>query len=187
VGDARRVLTQDFDAVLADVPHLIGALIIVLVGLLTAWIMGRIMQTILARVGFDHLGERTGLTDDLALIGIRAAPSMFIGRVTFFFVLLATLVQAADTLELTLLSDALRNLLIYAPHVLVAIALVLLGVIVGDSLASGASGAMSRARLLHHGTTGTIIRTAIIALALLMRCNSSPSSRRSCWRYSWFF
>jgi len=168
VADAQRVLTKDLDAVFAYVPHLIGALLIVLVGLLAAWIIGRIVQAILARLGFDHLGERTGLIDDLATVGIRAHPSALIGRVSFFFVLLATLVQAADTLELAPLSDALRNLLIFAPHVVVAIVLVLLGVIVADSLASGASGAMSRAGVLQHGTAGTLIRTAVIALAVLM-------------------
>lgn len=168
VADAQRVLRQDFDAVLAYVPHLIGAIMIVLIGLLAAWVISRIVQAVLARVGFNHLGERTGLTDDLAAVGIRARPSTLIGRVIFFFVLLAALVQAADTLELAPLSDALRNLLIFAPHVIVAIVLVLMGVIVGDSLASGASGAMSRAGVLHHGTAGTVIRTAIIALAVLM-------------------
>ncbi|MBC5829525.1 MAG: mechanosensitive ion channel [Candidatus Eremiobacteraeota bacterium] len=166
--EAQRVLTQDLYAVFAYVPHVIGAVLILLVGLLAAWIISRLVQAVLARLGFDHLGERTGLTDDLAAVGIRARPSSLVGRVAFFFILLATLVQAADTLELAPLSDALRNLLIYSPHVIVAIVLVLMGVIVGDRLASGASGAMSRAGVLHHGTAGTLIRAAIIVLAVLM-------------------
>ncbi len=168
MGDARIVLSQDLTAVIAYIPHLVGAIVIALVGGLVAWLVGRIVGGILHNVGFDGLAERRGLIDDLTRIGVRARPSLLVGRLAFLIVLIATLVQAVDTLELAPLSDALRNLLTYTPHIVLAVVLLLAGVIVGDTLARSASEAMSRAGVMYHGVTGSVLRAVVIALAVLL-------------------
>ncbi len=168
MDEARRTLTQDFTATIGYIPHVAGALIIVLVGCILAWVLGRLTTVLLSRLGFDALGDRTGLTDDLGKVGIRARPSQLIGRLVFFIVVLGALNQAIDTLEFTPLSQALRDLLNFTPHVLLAAFLVLLGVVVGDILARGAAAGMSRAGVLYHGLAGSLLRTIVIVLALLM-------------------
>lgn len=166
--DARAVLVQDVTAVIAYLPHLLGAIIIGLVGWVAAWLVGRIVGGILRNVGLDGLAERRGLIDDLGRIGLRARPSLLVGRLAFLIVLIATSVQAVDTLELAPLSDALRSLLTYTPHIVLAVVLVLIGVIVGDALAHGAREAMSRAGVMYHGVTASALRTTIIVLAVLL-------------------
>ena len=168
MDDARRVLVDDFTTTIGYIPHLIGALIILLIGGFIAWLVGRIVTLILARLGFDALGDRTGLTDDLAKVGIQMRPSGLIGRIILCIVLLAALNQALDTLEFAPLSQAMRDLLNFSPHVVLAAALVLLGVIVGDLLSRGAAGAMSRAGVLYHGVAGSVLRAVVIVLAVLM-------------------
>ena len=168
MDDARQLLQQDFTATIGYIPRLVGALVIVLIGGLIAWLFGRITTALLSRLGLDALGTRTGLTADLATVGIRAEPSRLIGGLVFFIVLLAALNQAVDTLEFAPLSQALRDLLNFTPHLLLATVLVLLGVIVGDTLARGAAGAMSRAGVLYHGVAGSLVRTVVIVLAVLM-------------------
>jgi len=168
MDDARRVLVQDFTATIAYVPHIAGALIILLIGGCIAWLFGRLATMLLARVGLDSLGHRRGLTEDLATVGIAAPPSRLIGRLIFFIFLVAALNQAVDTLEFVPLSLALRDLLNFTPHLVVAAVLVILGVIVGDVLARGAADAMSRAGVLYHGLAGSLLRTLVIVLAILM-------------------
>ncbi len=168
MDDARRVLVQDFTATVGYIPHLVGAFIILIIGIAIAWLLGFIAGGLLCRVGLDALADRTGLTDDLARVGIGTRPSALIGRLIFYIVLLAALNQALDTLEFAPLSQALRDLLNFTPHVLLAAALVLAGVIVGDMLARLASGAMSRAGVLYHGLAGSFLRTIVIVLAILM-------------------
>jgi small-conductance mechanosensitive channel len=168
MDDARRILVQDFTTTISYIPHLIGALVILLVGGFIAWLLGRITAMLLSGLGLDALGDRTGLTEDLAKVGIQARPSGLIGRLIFFIMLLAALNQAIDTLEFAPLSQALRDLLNFTPHVLLAAVLVLLGVIVADTLARSAAGAMSRAGVLYHGLAGSLLRTIVIVLAVLM-------------------
>lgn len=168
MNDARRVLEQDVTATIAYLPHLVGAIILLLVGFAVAWLLGRLVRLLLARLGLDALGDRTGLTEDLARVGVQLAPSALIGRLIFLIVLVAAFNQALDTLEFAPLSEALRDLLNFMPHVLLAAFLVLLGVIVGDLVSRSASGAMSRAGVLYHGLAGSILRTTVILLAVLM-------------------
>jgi len=168
MDDARRLLVQDVTTAIGYIPHLVGTLIILIIGGVLAWLLGRVVTAVLSRVGLDALGHRTGLTDDLARIGVRSRPSRLIGGLVLLIVLIATLVQAIDILGLAPLSDALRNLLNYMPHVVLALALVLLGVIVADTLARGTSGAMSRAGILYHEPAATFLRTIVIVLAMLM-------------------
>ncbi len=168
MDDARRILVQDFTTTISYIPHLVGALIILLIGALLAWVCGRIVRTLLARVGLDALADRTGLTEDLATIGVRAQTSRLGGGLIFLIILLAALNQAIDTLELAPLSEALRNLLTYMPHVVLAAALVIAGVVVGDMFARGTASAMSRAGVLYHTVAGSLLRTVVIVLATLM-------------------
>ena len=168
MDEGRRVLLQDFTMTVGYIPHLVGAFIILLIGGFIAWLVGRIATLVLSRLGLDALGNRTGLTDDLAKVGIQLRPSELIGRIIFFIALLAALNQALDTLEFAPLSQAMRDLLNFSPHVVLAAALVFLGVIVGDLLSRGAAGAMSRAGVLYHGLAGSILRAVVIVLAMLM-------------------
>ena len=126
------------------------------------------MTSLLSRIGFDSLADKTGLTEDLASVGLRARCSQLIGRLVFIIVAIAALVQGIDTLELSPLSEALKSLLDYMPHVVLAVVVVLVGVIVGDTLARGTSGAMSRAGVLYHGLAGSVLRMMVIVLAILM-------------------
>ncbi|MBC5799754.1 MAG: mechanosensitive ion channel [Candidatus Eremiobacteraeota bacterium] len=168
MDDVRRVLVHDFTATIGYVPHLVGALMILLIGGCIAWLLGRVVTALLSRVGLDKLGHRRGLTEDLAIVGIAAPPSRLIGRLIFIIFLIAALNQAVDTLEFAPLSVALRDLLNFTPHLVLAAALVIVGVIVADMLARGAADAMSRAGVLYHGVACSLLRTIVIVLALLM-------------------
>ncbi len=168
MDDARRNVLLDVSAMLGYLPHFVGALVILLIGGFIAWLFGRLVTALLARLGLDALGHRKGLTDDLLSVGITAPPSQLIGQLIFVIFLIASINQAVDTLGLAPLADALHGLLNYMPHVVIAAVVILFGVIVGDTLARGTAGAMSRAGVLYHGLAGSLLRNVIIVLAVLM-------------------
>ncbi len=168
MNDVRRTLTSDVNTLVAYVPHLVGALIIAAVGWLLAWVVANIVALLLRRLQIDQVAERSGFRKDLASAGIRAAPSALLAGLAFWIVLLATLVQAVDALELAPLSDALRNLLYYTPHLVLAAGIVFIGVVVGDAIARGAQAALARAGVLFHVIIGTLLRAIVIILAILM-------------------
>ena len=76
--------------------------------------------------------------------------------------------QAIDTLELAPLSLALGLFLAFMPHVVLALAIILAGVIIGDLLGGATARTMSRSGLLFHDLAGPGLRTLVILLAVLM-------------------
>ncbi len=168
MDDARRTIVQNLDSAARYLPNIIAALVILLLGAFIGWLVARFIATLLTRLGFDHLGERTGLIDDLARVGIGMRPSRLVGRIAFFVVLAAAFVQAVNGLELAPISQTLGSFLTYLPHAVLAVVLVLVGIIVGDTVGRGAAGAMSRAGVLYHDVAGGVLRAAIIVLFVLM-------------------
>ncbi len=168
MDEARRAFERNLHDAARYIPNLIGALVILAIGALIGWIAARFVAGSLTRVGFDDLGERTGLIDDLARVGIRMRPARLVGRITFLVIFVAAFVQAVNGLELAPISESLGTFLTYLPHAVLAVVIVLAGIIVGDTVGRGTAGAMSRSGVLYHDLAGTFLRSAIIVLAVLM-------------------
>lgn len=149
-------------------PSVVDALVIFVIGLVVGSIAARIVTSVLTRAGFDDLGRRTGLDDDLARVGIGMRPARVVGRIVLFVVLAAAFVQAISRLELAPISASLGAFLIYLPHVVLAAVLVLGGIILGDVLGRGTSRTMLRSGVLYHDVVGGVLRAAIIVLFVLM-------------------
>ena len=168
MGDVDATLRHDVVSIVAFLPHVAVAAIVLLVTIVGAWIVGLLTAFVLERVGLDALGERTGVTEDLAAVGIRTTPARIVGRLIVFIVVLTGLVQAFDVLQLRPLADSLRSLLGYMPHLVLAALVVLVGISIADTLAHNASGALSRAGILYHATARALIRGTVVVLAILI-------------------
>lgn len=152
----------------AYLPRLLVFLIVLVFGYALARLLGRGVDVLLSRLGLDRLGEQTGLIEDLARVGLQTRPARLVGRVVYAIVLVATLVQAADAPGLAPLSDALRRLLEFSPNLILAVAILFGGAVVGELLARTAGAALARAGVLYHAAVGTLVRVLILFLALLM-------------------
>ena len=168
MNDAGRILKYDLDAVVAYLPHVFDALVVLLATVVVAWLTGLFVAFVLARIGLDALGERTGVTEDLAAVGIRTPPARIVGRLVICIVVLAGLVQAVEILQLAPLADSLRGLLHYTPHLVLAALVVLVGISIADALAANTASALSRAGVLYHDTARALVRGTVIVLAILV-------------------
>lgn len=63
------------DAFADVVPRLVGGLLLLVLGLLGAWILGRLGTRALRTVGLDRLADRFGIHDVLARIGLEPSLS----------------------------------------------------------------------------------------------------------------
>jgi small-conductance mechanosensitive channel len=165
---AQTTLGNDLSAVIAYLPSLAAGIIIFAIGLFVAFVGGKIAAYLAARFGLDRLGERRGVTDDLHSLGVNATLSRLVGRLVFFVLALATLVQTVDALHLTPLSNALQQLLDYMPRLVLAIVILVLGAAISDALAEGVTVATKRAGVLYGNVLGQIVRWLILVLAVLM-------------------
>ena len=129
-----RTLRDGSGLLMAYVPKLAGALLLLVLG----YVLGRIAGAATARVtrllGLDRLLARTVVATMLDRSGLNRTVSQLLGTIVFWIVFLLFLVSAAEVLSLPILTQALGSLAAYFPRVGLAILIVLLGFIVANFL-----------------------------------------------------
>lgn len=167
-----QLLTNAFSnalsAVFTFIPHLVGALVILLIGWIVAWVVGKAVMLLLRKVGFDRLSNRIGLRRMEQRMGIRMDPAQLLGKIVFWFLFLIFLVPATDALELPTVSNILNTVVSYIPNVFVAIVVLVLGALIGVLVGDIVRGATSPSRVGNPDTFAAMARWAIIGFAVLI-------------------
>ena len=112
-------------------PRIAGALILLIVGLLVAIVLGRLTRRALVRVGLDRLADRSGTSELLSQAGLSSSLSGLVGTAVRLTIVVVAVFASLTLLGLAFLSDSLNEGIQYIPRLLVAMALVLIGVVLG--------------------------------------------------------
>jgi small-conductance mechanosensitive channel len=113
-------------------PRLGGALALLVIGLLVSIILGRIVRRALVRLGLDRFADRTGTQSLLAQAGLGNSLAALIGTAVRLSVVIVVVFAALSLLGLEFLSDSLNAGVLFIPRLLTALALVLIGVVLGS-------------------------------------------------------
>ena len=122
---------QAQDQVGAYLPTVVGALLLLVIGLLAAWLLGRIVRKALHAAGADDLADRWGVTPHLRQAGLPASLSRVVGGALRLALSLVIIFAALSLLGLAFLSESLNAAVLAIPKVLIAAALVLAGLVLG--------------------------------------------------------
>lgn len=155
--------TQMLAAVLAAVPRILAAGVILLVAVVGGRIVGSLTTQLLAGSGADALPERLGAEAVFRTTSLSAVT----GKLVFFFILLTASVTAAERLGFALLSSALGQVLTFAGSVLVGLVIFA----VGHWLASLAYRALQEtgsqlAPVVRFGILGLVLAMGLKAMGL---------------------
>jgi small-conductance mechanosensitive channel len=112
-------------------PRFAGALLLFILGLLVAAIAGRITRKALVKIGLDRLAERTGANELLGRGALGTSLSALIATAVRLTIIVVAAFAALTLLGLAFLSDSLNQGIVFIPRLLTALALVLIGVVVG--------------------------------------------------------
>jgi hypothetical protein len=160
----RQMLTR----ILAYLPVLLGALLILIIGWLVAKAIRRIVDWLLTAVHFDTLADKAGISAVLRKGEFKINARGVISGLVYWLIMIMVLVMTVDALGLPKASDVLASLFAYVPKVIAA----LLVLIVAMFLASFVSGivrmAAGNANLPKPGLLAGISRWAIIIFAVTM-------------------
>lgn len=160
VGEALR-------RVAASIPEILAALVVMLIGVIVAFVLKQVVVRLLKAVNLKALTDKVGFNQvfpgkyDLAEL---------LGDLVKWFFIVVFLLQALAILGINEVSDLVGKLLSYIPDVLAAAALLFIGVVVADLVARvimNAARAMgsTTSRLLADGARYTII--AVVAFTAL--------------------
>ena len=113
-------------------PGIVGAVVLLVAGLLLAMLAGRLVRRALVALGLDGLAERFGVHDVISRLGFERSLSRLIGVAVRVALSVVVLVAALSLLGLGALGQSLNELVLFLPKAFVAIVLLLAGVVVAD-------------------------------------------------------
>lgn len=155
--------------VVGILPDLIGALVIVIVGLIVAPIFGGIVKKVIDILKIDAVAEKMGLFD--AVRGYFKQPSIavFFGKLVKWFFIIAFLMAAAEVLQWTQVTAFLNEVILYIPNVLIAAVIMVIGVLAGKFVEEITTRSIkgSSAPVNHPEAIGKVSKYALVIFAVL--------------------
>ena len=127
-------LTAQWSAVISSLPNLIGAVLILVLGIIVALIFKKISQTLLRRVGLDRISSKAGVSEVMQDAGMVKRPSIFAGKIVFWMVLFVFLVPAANMLGLTELVTLFKGFINFLPKIITALVIIIFGMMFAQFL-----------------------------------------------------
>lgn len=129
MGDA--ILDQAGNQLGNFLPRLLGALALLVIGVLVARLVRRILVRGLQGAGLDALAGRAGVSEVLARAGLGSSLSVVLGAAVRAALTVVVVFAALSLLGLQFLSQSLNRGVLLLPDLLIAGALLLAGVVVG--------------------------------------------------------
>ena len=154
--------------VVAVLPNVLAAIIIVGIGLGVAWGLGHVVERVLRVIRLDHLCERLGVNSVLARGGVKADPSHIAGRTAYWAVVLFAVIAGLGALNLQPINHFAQSLLAYIPHVLVAGIILVAGYLLSNFLSQGVLIAAVNAGLPQARLIANLSRWGVQLFALAM-------------------
>jgi small-conductance mechanosensitive channel len=161
-------LNASWTAVSELVPRLLGAGLVLFAALLLARLLQRVATRLLRRIGFDDVLERTGTSSSLRRVGLGENPSLVIGYVIFWGVLLAGVAAALSVLGLSSLQENIDLIVVLAGRALVAVLILAGGLAVAGWLSNLAAREAEEAGLRGGDLFRRAIFAAVFAVAALL-------------------
>lgn len=160
--------TNLYDQVVIYLPSIIGALIILIIG----WVLGLFLSNMIAKglrsIGVDKLGDQIGLRKLADRSGHDVRISVIVQWVIKWFFILTSIIAAADILGLETVSNFFYNdVLGYAGHVVIAMAILLLSFLAANFLSNVVEGTVRAGGFESARVLGSITKWAIIIFAII--------------------
>ena len=146
------------------VPKLVAFLLILIIGILVAKAIGKGIDKILERVGFDRAVERGGIKRALAQSKYDA--SAIVGKLVYYTLLLFVLQMAFGVFGPNPISELLTGVIAFLPKAIVAIIIIVVTAAIATAvreLISNTLGGLSYGRVLANVAAAFIIGLGVIA------------------------
>jgi len=168
------VLLEPAKTVLSQISQFLIDLLLVVLILIIGWIVSKTIKTIIIKllrsIRIDSLSERIAFDELLAKGGIKYSLSELVGVICYWLALLITFVVAINAVGLTIAADLLNRIVLYIPHIIAAMFIVILGIFVTTILKNIVLTAANNAGLSQANLLSKIVEVAIfmfvIAIAL---------------------
>ena len=161
-------LSDLYAKTISYLPNLVAAIIVLIVGWIIGLFLGKLVEKILQTIKIDHLANQIGLQNLSQKTGRKLSITALGGWLVKWFFFLGSFLAAANILGLNDVSTFLyQDVLTYAGHVVIAMAILLLGILAANFFSDIVVSTV-RASGLHKGDAlGAITRWAILIFTVI--------------------
>jgi hypothetical protein len=148
-------------------PKLLGAIIVFIIGWLIAVILGKLAAQIIRALRIDQILEKMGFKKSLERAKLKLDSGKFIGELIKWFFIIVFLMAATDILNLPQVTEFLRRIILYIPHLIVAVLILLAAVLIANFLQKLVKASVEAAGLKSANFLGAVTKWAILIFAVL--------------------
>jgi hypothetical protein len=162
--NVRDGLSEAWANTLNFLPNFLAFCLILVIGYFVATALGKVVDRILTKVGFDRAVERSGIRAALANSGYH--PAQILGKLAFYTVLLFVLQLAFGVFGQNPISDLLTRVIAFIPNIFVAIVITVIAASIAAAvrdIVTGTLGGLSYGRMLANLAAGSIIVIGVFA------------------------
>lgn len=161
-------LSDLYSKTLTYLPNLVAAIIVLIVGWILAIFLSKLIVKVLEVIKVDLLANQLGLQNLGAKMEKKLSIAALGGWLVKWFFFLGSFIAAADILGLNAVSSFLyQDVLSYAGQVIIAMAILLLGMLAANFFAGIVNSAV-KASGLHKGEAlGALTKWAIVAFSVI--------------------
>ena len=149
-------------------PNLLAMLIIIIAGLVFAWLIRLVILRTFRGINFDSWSERVGLTALIRKGDVWAKPSDFFGYAVYLFLAVIFVMIGLDALQIKVIDNLLSQFLIYLPRALSALLILIIGYIIAGFLSRGVLIAAVNRGYQYAKLLAEAVRLLLIILVLAM-------------------
>jgi hypothetical protein len=142
-------------------PHLIGAIIVLLIGWFIADWIGKLVTEILKKLKFDKIFERTQWQDALEKADFKVSVSYFIGELTQWTLMIVFLLASVEILGSYQLTIFLNKIVNWLPNLIVAVSIFVVTVIIAEFAKKIIQALVEKAGVSHSQFVGSIVQASI--------------------------
>jgi hypothetical protein len=159
-------IRQMLAKILAYLPVLFGALVILIVGWIVAKAIRRLVDWLLKTARFDTLADKAGVSGILRKGDLKISPREVVSGLVYWLVIIMVLVMVVNALGLPKASDILASLFAYVPKVIAALFVLVVAMFLANFVSGIVRTAAGNANLPKPEIFAGISRWAIIIFAV---------------------
>jgi hypothetical protein len=164
--------------VITFIPSLIGAIIVLIIGMIIASALKTLVEKILDAVKLDNLLRKIEIEKFFQRAGVSLNSGKFFGSLVYWFFAIVFILVAADILKLEGLSQFLKQVVLYVPNIILASLIMLATIVVANFLRTLVRSSVAGAKLHASKFLGTAVWWATVIfgiLAALIQLGIAPS------------
>lgn len=161
-------IRNTFEQIIIFLPKLLGALVLLLAGILIAKIIEKAFHKFFQILGVNRIAQKSGLDHTLSSFEVKDDLSLLFARLLFWIVLFIFLLPISNLLGWVFFADLLGKIVSYMPNILAALVIILMGSWAAKILSNLARGSAARVSSEYAEVFGTMVNFIVLFITVII-------------------